>query len=144
MRLPATTAFFVLFFARYRMILGIGIDIIEIARVRGAISQAAFQQRVFTEAEQQYCESRGAQKAASYAARWAGKEAVMKAFGTGLRGGRMVDIEILPDGLGCPHVHLHGYFAGLAAGYKSVNIAISLSHARENAIAQCIIETEDD
>ena len=82
---------------------------------------------------------RGAAAAASYAARWAGKEAVLKAFGTGLREGKLSDIEILPDALGCPRVTLQGHFRELAEERGYDQILISLSHAREYAVAQCIL-----
>ena len=71
------------------LIVGIGTDIVEIARVKRAAAREAFLMRVYTEAERAYCESRGVQRMASYAARFAGKEAVMKALGTGLRGGTL-------------------------------------------------------
>ena len=71
------------------LIVGIGTDIVEIARVKRAAAREAFLMRVYTEAERSYCESRGVQRMASYAARFAGKEAVMKALGTGLRGGTL-------------------------------------------------------
>lgn len=66
------------------MIKGLGIDIIEIGRIKKAIENENFLARVFTVKEIAYCEAKKAQKMASYAARFAGKEAVLKAFGTGL------------------------------------------------------------
>ena len=125
------------------LILGLGTDIIEISRMKKAIEKRQFVQRVFTQNEIAYCDSRGAQRAASYAARFAGKEAVLKAFGTGLRGGSLLEIEILPDTLGCPQVALHGYHAQLAKDHGVGRICISLSHAREYAVAQCIFEGEN-
>jgi len=122
------------------MILGIGTDIIEIDRIRKAIRNHRFLERVYTERERAYCESRGMQAAASYAARFAGKEAVLKAFGTGLREGSLLDIEILPDELGCPQVTLSGYYAKLAEKKDMAGIYLSLSHAREFATAQCVLE----
>ncbi len=127
-------------FLGWNMILGIGTDIIEINRVRKAIEGVRFIERVYTDGERAYCNSRGKQAAASYAARFAGKEAVLKAFGTGLRGGSMLDIEILPDELGCPQVHLSGYYEKLAEKMAVGKIHLSLSHAREYAIAQCVME----
>ncbi|MFA6850053.1 MAG: holo-ACP synthase [Selenomonadaceae bacterium] len=121
------------------MIVGTGIDIIEIKRVRKAIESQKFVQRVFTQKEIVYCESRGVQAAASYAARFAGKEAIMKALGTGLRKGSLVEIEILSDALGCPTVSLNGYFCELAQEKRVTDIHISLSHAREYAAAQAIL-----
>lgn len=125
------------------MVAGVGTDIIEIGRVRHAIVNRHFVDRVYTEAEQIYCESRGGQKASSYAARFAAKEAVMKAFGTGLRGGSLLDIEILPDEMGMPVLYLSGYFAKLAADRGIVKSHMSLSHAREYATAVCILEMGD-
>ncbi|MDR3566046.1 MAG: holo-ACP synthase [Negativicutes bacterium] len=121
------------------MILGIGIDIIEIERVRAALERERFAQRVFTDGEQAYCEGRGGQRFASYAARFAGKEAVLKALGTGLVGGQWRDIEILPDVLGAPSVNLSGFFLELARQKGVGAIHISLTHAREYAAAQVII-----
>ena len=121
------------------MIIGTGIDIIEISRIKNAIIRQSFVHRVFTMREQQYCESKGVQKAASYAARFAGKEAVMKAFGTGLAGGTLQDIEILLNDKGCPHVQLSGQFANLAREMGVTRVHISLSHAREYAAAQAIL-----
>ena len=124
------------------MVLGIGTDIVEIARVRKAVESDRFRDRVYTEREQEYCQSRGMQAAASYAARFSGKEAVLKAFGTGLRAGSLLDIEILPDELGCPRVALSGYFAEKAAAMGADRIHLSLSHARDYATAQCILEAD--
>jgi len=121
------------------VIIGTGIDIIEISRIKDAIIRQSFVHRVFTVREEQYCESRGVQKAASYAARFAGKEAVMKAFGTGLAGGTLQDIEIFLDDKGCPHVQLSGQFATLAREMGVTRVHISLTHAREYAAAQAIL-----
>ena len=121
------------------MIVGTGIDIIEISRIEAAIIRKSFIHRVFTIHEQEYCESRGVQKAASYAARFAGKEAVMKGFGTGLAGGSLQDIEIRLNDRGCPYVELTGQFAALAKEMKITKIHISLTHAREYAAAQAIL-----
>lgn len=121
------------------MIIGTGIDIIEISRIKEAIKRQTFVHRVFTVGEQQYCESKGLQKASSYAARFAGKEAVMKAFGTGLAGGSLQDIEILLNDRGCPYVNLSGKFAELAKELGATSVHISLTHAREYAAAQAIL-----
>jgi len=122
------------------MIAGAGTDIIEIPRVSRAVQSEAFKRRVFTPAEQAYCESRGRQAASSYAARWAAKEAVLKAFGTGLRGCSMLDMEILPDELGCPQLTLSGSLQQLAEEKGIANISLSLSHAHEYATAVCVME----
>ena len=122
------------------MILGIGSDIIHIPRVARAIVNERFLQRVYTARERAYAESRGKGRAASLAARFAGKEAVLKAFGTGLRDGQLTDVEILADVLGAPKVHLGGYFAVRAAEMGVINAWITLSHERDYAIAYCVLE----
>lgn len=122
------------------MILGIGLDIAEIDRVERAVSREAFVRRVFTEAEIAYCESRGKGSAASFAGRFAAKEAVLKALGTGLREGRLLEIEIINDDLGCPRVFLSGVFAKLAAKKGVKSCWLSITHARGYAAAQCVLE----
>lgn len=121
------------------MIIGIGIDIIEIERVKTALARKGFAGRVFTEAERGYCESRGVQRVASYAARFAGKEAVLKAMGTGLSGGSWQEVEILPGEAGRPVVKLTGYFAELARLKGVSDIHISLTHARQFAAAHVVM-----
>lgn len=122
------------------MLLGVGTDIIAISRMEKAILRVSFKERAFTKAEQIYCERKKKQCAAAYAVRWAGKEAILKAFGTGLREGRLLDIEILPDALGAPQVHLSGYYASLAKMRGVRKVFLSLSHEREYAMAQCVLE----
>lgn len=122
------------------MILGIGTDLIEVERIGRAVGKPQFCQRVYTPGEQRYCMGRGAQGNESFAARFAGKEAVLKALGTGLRGGTLQEIEILPDELGCPQVRLSGQLAGTAAAKGVQKIWISLSHTARYATAQCVME----
>ena len=81
------------------MIIGIGTDIIEIERVRRAVASEHFTRRVFTETEIKYCESRGKSSAASYAARFAAKEAFFKALGTGIVTA-LQEVEVRNDSLG--------------------------------------------
>ncbi len=122
------------------MIIGIGIDLVEIHRMKKAVENPLFVQRVFTSAEQTYCNSRGRQGVASYAARFAAKEAVMKALGTGLAGGgTWQDVEVLPDDQGNPIMKLTGYFAQLAESLGVAQIFVSLSHAQEYAVAQVLL-----
>lgn len=121
------------------MIIGVGIDIVEIDRIAAAIARDTFVRRIFTPGEQVYCEGRGRQRAASYGARFAGKEALLKALGTGLSGGRWQDIEILPDTKGRPQVRLTGSFAQIAAAQGVERIYITLTHARQYAAAQVIL-----
>lgn len=122
------------------MILGIGCDIVRVERVERAAKNERFLIRVYTEAERTYAVQCGRAGAASLAARFAGKEAVLKAFGTGLRGGTLHDVEILPGALGAPEVHLYGYFAARAAEMGVMRIWITLSHEKEYATAYCMLE----
>ena len=122
------------------MIVGIGCDIIEIERISRAIKSESFIRRVFTAEEAAYCQRRGQQAAASFAARFAAKEAVLKALGTGLREGSLQEIAVDNDVLGKPLVQLSGHFAMLAKQLGVKNIQISLSHSREFAVAYVIME----
>lgn len=122
------------------MIVGVGCDIIEIERIARAIKRESFIRRVFTAEEAAYCQRRGQQAAASFAARFAAKEAVLKALGTGLREGSLQEIAVDNDGLGKPLVQLRGHFAMLAKQLGVKNIQISLSHSRELATAYVIME----
>lgn len=122
------------------MIVGVGCDIIEIERIARAIKSESFIRRVFTAEEAAYCQRRGQQAAASFAARFAAKEAVLKALGTGLREGSLQEIAVDNDGLGKPLVQLSGHFAMLAKQLGVKNVQISLSHSRELATAYVIME----
>lgn len=124
------------------MIVGIGCDIIEIERIARAIKRESFIQRVFTAKEAAYCQSRGQQAAASFAARFAAKEAVLKALGTGLREGTLQEIAVANDALGKPLVQLSGHFAALSRQLGVKNIQISLSHSRDFAVAYVIMEDD--
>lgn len=122
------------------MIVGVGCDIIEIERIARAIKSESFIRRVFTAEEAAYCQRRGQQAAASFAARFAAKEAVLKALGTGLREGSLQEIAVDNDGLGKPLVQLSGHFAMLAKQLGVKNIQISLSHSKDFAVAYVIME----
>lgn len=107
----------------------IGVDIIEVARIQGAIERQGerFLNRVYTEAEVKYCEARGKFKFESLAGRFAAKEAISKVFGSGIRGISWRDIEILNNAEGKPEVFLHGTAQGLCEklGIKKINVSIS-------------------
>ena len=120
------------------MIIGIGCDIIEVARIKEKLMKEEFKNKVFTEEEITYCEQQGVHSWESYSARFAGKEAVLKAFGTGLVKGKLKEIEILPDEKGAPKVYVYGYFKELSMELGVESIHISLSHARQYAVAQAI------
>ena len=121
------------------MIIGLGTDIIEIERVRKAVGKKIFRDNVFTEIEQDYCESRGKNSAASYAARFAAKEAFFKALGTGIFT-NLKDVEIVKDDLGAPKINLRGKAEALAKEKCVEKISVSLSHSRDFATAVCILE----
>ena len=95
---------------------------------------------MFTAEETAYCQSRGQQAPASFAARFAAKEAVLKALGTGLREGSLQEIAVNNDMLGKPLVQLSGHFAMLSKQLGVKNIQISLSHSRDFAVAYVIME----
>ncbi len=124
------------------MIVSIGIDIIEVARIREVLLRTPrFRERVFTANEQFYCDSRGAVAAQHYAARFAAKEAMLKALQTGWRGGiGWQDVEISARDSGAPYLILHGVVQGLfqSSGAKAAHL--SMSHTSEHAIAQVILE----
>jgi len=125
------------------MIVGTGIDIAEVGRIRETIKRHGerFLKRVFTEGEIQYCESK-ANRVERYAARFAAKEAGMKAIGTGWNNGvRWRDIEVARKPGGRPTLVLHGKAAEFAAKLGTTNIALSLTHTAEQAMAQVILET---
>lgn len=123
-------------------IFGIGIDIVETERVEQSISkfESHFINRIFTEREQQYCSSM-ANPITHYAVRFAAKEAVSKAFGTGLGEISFLDIEVIRDGVGKPSVVLYGNGKKFTETNGITQIMISLSHsdayAAANAVAVC-------
>ena len=122
------------------MIMGIGTDIVSVSRIASAIKREAFIKRVYTKNEEKYCLSRGKAMAESFAARFAAKEAVLKAFGTGLREGELKEIEVFNDELGSPHIKLYGAFLKFAEEKKIAAVHISLSHEKECAAAFCVME----
>lgn len=124
------------------MILGLGIDRIEIDRVRAAWvrHRERFHRRVFTDDEWAYCLSKP-DPASSMAARFAAKEATMKALGLGWGSGiRYRDIEVRRGPAGAPSLRLHGHARDLAAYRQATNMVVSLSHDRTHAMATVILE----
>ncbi|HXF97590.1 MAG TPA: holo-ACP synthase [Gaiellaceae bacterium] len=112
-----------------------GLDVIEIERVRRALERPGFRERCFTEAERAYCDSR-ADPAQSYAARFAGKEAVGKALGCGVRF-TWKEVEIV--GRPKPGVRLSGCTAAYAERVGAGAIDLSLTHSRGLAAAVCVV-----
>jgi len=126
------------------MIVGTGVDIAEVSRIAASIRRFGrrFTERVFTQNEIAYCESK-ANKAERYAARFAAKEAAMKAIGTGWRHGvTWQDIEVrrLPGGR--PAIVLSGKAAEFADKLGVTRVHLSLTHTAELAMAQVILESE--
>jgi len=125
------------------MIVGTGIDIAEVPRIEASIARFGdrFLRRVFTESEIRYCQSK-ANRVERYAARFAAKEAAMKAIGTGWNHGvAWRDVEVCRQPGGRPTIAFHGKAAEFAAKLGAVHIALSLSHTKEYAIAQVILES---
>lgn len=123
-----------------KMIKGIGIDIIEIDRIRRAIEKNdKFIDRVFTVNEKKAFEEKNhsPQTIAGY---FAAKEAVSKALGTGISNMQWKDIEILKDPSGKPYVRLYNNAENLAYSIGIDKIFISISHSRENAVALAIAD----
>lgn len=125
------------------MIFGIGTDLIEVERVAEKMEKkAGFKELVFSADEIMYCEARTF-KYEHYAARFAAKEAFLKALGTGWRSGTAFnEIEICNDEEGKPEFRFHGLTAKTAAELKLGKIFVSLSHLKTMAAAMVIIEKE--
>jgi holo-[acyl-carrier protein] synthase len=124
-------------------IVGTGVDICEVARVRQAIERFGdrFLKRIFTEAERKYCESKR-NCIERYAARFAAKEAAMKAIGTGLRRGvSWQDFEIGREPGGRPTILIKGKAAEFALKLGMKRAALSITHTKEQALAQVILES---
>lgn len=124
------------------MIVGMGIDVAEVKRIAAVIEsqRERFLRRVFTLDEVAYCEQ-FKNKYERYAGRFAAKEAAMKALGTGWsRGVRWVDVEVVRQRGGRPTLSLNGEARKIADRLGVKNIAVSITHTAEQAIAQVIFE----
>jgi len=126
------------------MIVGIGVDLAEVDRIRDALERAAtgerFKQRVFTPGEQAYCERRR-RKYESYAARFAAKEATMKALGRGWsREVSWTEIEVHRARGSRPTIRLHGRTAEFAGKLGIRRLALALTHTAATAMAQVVAE----
>ena len=124
------------------MILGTGVDICEVPRIAAAIARHGrrFVERIYTERESTYAESK-ANRYERYAARFAAKEAGMKALGTGWRGGiawRDFEVANLPSGR--PTLRFHGKAAEIAAQLGVSRVALSITHTKDQALAMVILE----
>jgi holo-[acyl-carrier protein] synthase len=124
------------------MIVGTGIDIAEVPRIAASIARFGerFIHRIFTEGEIRYCDAK-ANRVERYAARFAAKEAAMKAIGTGWNHGvTWRDIEVSRMLGGRPTISFHGKAAEFAAKLGAKHVALSLTHTTEYAMAQVILE----
>ena len=123
---------------------GLGVDVVDISRMDRIIKRSpAFTARVFSEAERSYCNN-NALASAHYAARFAAKEAVVKALGTGFSDGIVVrDVEIVHTAHGRPVVALHGRAQEIADERHICEIPVSLSFTHSHAVACAVCITED-
>ncbi|MGQ0828435.1 MAG: holo-ACP synthase [Bacteroidota bacterium] len=122
------------------MILGIGTDIAEVARIAKSIENNSFKEKVFSKMEIKYCEAK-ANRAESFAARFAAKEAFFKALGSGWRGGMAFnEVEVINDELGRPILQVLGKTSEIIREKKIKIIHVSLSHTKEMAVAMIVLE----
>lgn len=125
------------------MILGTGIDLVKNERIEALIAkyEGRFLDKVYTENEIKYCQQK-ARAAVSFAARFAAKEALLKALGTGLRNNSWQDIEVKNDKLGKPELKLSGKTELKAEEIGVSSIFLSISHEKDYSIAQVVLEGE--
>lgn len=126
------------------MILGIGIDIVDISRISSSIEKykQRFIARIFTEDEIDYCNSK-ANKNQHYAVRFAGKEAFFKALGSGVRDGiTWHDVEFSNDKLGKPILHHRGKASEIMKSLGAQRAHVSFTHSNTSAAAVIVIENE--
>ena len=126
------------------MIVGIGLDLVKISRIRAITErwQERFLQRLYTNEERRYC-FRRASPYASLAGRFAVKEAILKALGTGWSAGiRWVDMQVLNDETGKPTAQISGRLKTLLRDAGVTGIHISLSHDADYAIAEAVLTKE--
>lgn len=124
------------------MVFGIGMDCIEVARIEARVSEdSTFAGKIFTPREREYCAGRH-HPAQHYAARFAAKEALFKALGTGWSGGMAFhEVEVLNDDNGRPCLVLSGAVRAFAAHHAIARMHVSLTHVRELACAVVVLET---
>jgi holo-[acyl-carrier protein] synthase len=127
------------------MIVGVGIDAVEIARVRRAVERhPRFRERVFTRAELEAGRRRGVGEVAYLAKRWAAKEAVSKALGVGFSGFSYTEIEVTNLPSGAPTVRLSGELAWWAHQLGALRWHLTLSDTKDVAFAEVVVEGPDD
>jgi len=125
------------------MILGTGVDLVEIERIEKWLDKPRLLNRVFHPDELDYAETKGRFKASALAARFAAKEAFGKALGTGLKGLALKDVRVQADDNGRPEIVIEGTAVNLMNKKGGGSIHLSLSHEGTLAIAQVIIEKRE-
>lgn len=124
------------------MITGLGVDIVEIERMRAALERRPrIRERLFSEEERRYCDKRSKPEV-HYALRFAAKEAVLKALGTGFSGMRFTDVEVVRETSGRPVPRLSGRAAERAEELGVVELHLSLSFTHSTAVASAVALTE--
>jgi holo-[acyl-carrier protein] synthase len=126
------------------MILGIGVDLCEVERIEAAIARHGdrFLQRIYTETERAYCESK-LNRMERFAGRFAAKEAAMKALGTGWRHGvAWRDFEVTRAPSGQPIIALHGVAQQIAAKLGVRRALVTITHVKSMAMAHVVMENE--
>ena len=126
------------------MIVSTGIDIVEVYRIAETMARTPrFAERVFTPAEREYCDAKGAAAAQSYAGRFAAKEAFLKALKTGWRGKlNWHDVEVVNNADGAPLLQLSAEAARLFDASGAARIHLSISHTSEHAVAMVVTERD--
>ena len=125
------------------MLVSTGIDVVEVYRIEETMARTPrFAERVFTPAEREYCDAKGAAAAQSYAGRFAAKKAFLKALKTGWRGKiTWRAMEIVNDGDGVPSLNISGEASRLFKKTGAARIHVSISHTSEHAVAHAIFES---
>ncbi|MEN8774145.1 MAG: holo-ACP synthase [Akkermansiaceae bacterium] len=122
-------------------LIGIGIDVVEVSRIRSSIDEFGqkFLNRIFTDQEREYCQ-RQKRPELHFAARFAAKEAISKAFGTGIgKDVGWLDMEIIRKASGEPEVSLTGAAAQCAKDRGVAQVMVSLTHAKHYAAANAVV-----
>jgi len=122
------------------MILGIGVDLIQIARMNRWVGQPGLIERFFHPGELADARSRGKSMALSLAVRYAAKEALGKAMGIGLQHFSLKEVQVVNDPRGKPEIRLHGQACETFARFGGKRIHLSLTHELDNAVAMVVIE----
>ncbi|MFW5689829.1 MAG: holo-ACP synthase [Spirochaetota bacterium] len=122
------------------MILGIGVDLIQVARMNHWVGQEGLIDRFFHPEELEDARSRGKSMALSLAVRYAAKEALGKAMGTGLKHFSLREVQVVNDPHGKPEIRLHGTAQETFDRFGGKRIHLSLTHELDNAVAMVVIE----